>query len=338
MEQLLEVEHLSIHFPTYAGKVQAVRDISFSLGQAETLAIVGESGCGKSVTARAIMGLTRQTMGVVSPESAIRFKGQNILTYTQNEWQAYRGGSCGIVFQDALASLNPTMKAGRQISENITNHKKVSPAEAKLEAIRLLRAVGLSNPEKRYHQYPHEFSGGMRQRVMIALALACRPKILIADEPTTALDVTTQAQILDILKQLQREMGMSIIIITHDLGVVAGMAKRVLVMYGGQVVEEGTSDQLFFETRHPYTLALLKSAPRMDLACGQELASIEGNPPPLIDPPQGCPFSPRCKYCMNICKRRRPERFSFGDTHKVACWLYHPDAPKVTLEEEAPLV
>lgn len=333
MEPLLRIEHLSVHFPTYAGDVQAVRDVSFSLDAAETLAIVGESGCGKSVTARSIMGLTQQTGGVTAQESAIYFADRNILDYTRKEWQAFRGGDCGIVFQDALTSLNPTMKVGRQISENITNHRQVSPAQAKQEAIRLLGAVGISHPEKRYHQYPHEFSGGMRQRVMIALALACQPKILIADEPTTALDVTTQAQILDILRQLQKELGMSIILITHDLGVVAGMAKRVLVMYGGQIVEEGTSDELFFETRHPYTQALLKSAPRMDLACGQELVSIEGNPPQLIQPPTGCPFSPRCKYCMNICKRRRPDRFAFSQTHKTACWLYHPDAPKVDMEE-----
>lgn len=333
MEPLLKIEHLSVHFPTYAGKVQAVRDVSFCLEPGETLAIVGESGCGKSVTARAIMGLTQQTKGVVSPESAIYYEGRNILTYSQKEWQDYRGGVCGIVFQDALTSLNPTMKVGRQIAENITNHKKVSSAQAWQEAIGLLKAVGISQPEKRCHQYPHAFSGGMRQRVMIALALACQPKLLIADEPTTALDVTTQAQILDILKQLQKELGMSIVLITHDLGVVAGMAARVLVMYGGQIVEEGTADELFMRTKHPYTRALLKSAPRMDLACGQELVSIEGNPPMLIDPPAGCPFAPRCKYCMNICKRQQPAQFAFGDTHKASCWLYHPDAPKVDLKE-----
>lgn len=333
MEPLLKIEHLSVHFPTYAGQVQAVRDVSFCLEPGETLAIVGESGCGKSVTARAIMGLTQQTKGVVSPESAIYYEGRNILTYSQKEWQDYRGGVCGIVFQDALTSLNPTMKVGRQIAENITNHKKVSSAQAWQEAIGLLKAVGISQPEKRCHQYPHAFSGGMRQRVMIALALACQPKLLIADEPTTALDVTTQAQILDILKQLQKELGMSIVLITHDLGVVAGMAARVLVMYGGQIVEEGTADELFMHTKHPYTRALLKSAPRMDLACGQELVSIEGNPPMLIDPPMGCPFAPRCKYCMNICKRQQPAQFAFGDTHKASCWLYHPDAPKVDLKE-----
>lgn len=333
MKRLLEVEHLSIHFPTYAGRVQAVRDVSFSLDEAETLAIVGESGCGKSVTARAIMGLTERMGGVTAPESRICFEGRNILSYSRREWQDFRGGACGMIFQDALTSLNPTMKVGAQIAENMTNHRRVSAAQAKEEVIRLLRAVGLSNPEKRYHQYPHQFSGGMRQRVMIALALACQPKILIADEPTTALDVTTQAQILDILKQLQAKIGMSIVMITHDLGVVAGMAKRVLVMYGGKILEEGSNDQLFFETKHPYTLALLRSAPRMDLDCGQTLQSIEGNPPLLIAPPKGCPFSPRCRYCMKICKQRPPEFFSFGDGHRAACWLYHPDAPRDVIRE-----
>lgn len=332
MKRLLEVKHLSIQFPTYAGIVQAVRDVSFSLDYAETVAIVGESGCGKSVTARAVMGLTQRTMGVVASESEICFEGENILTYTEKEWQRYRGGKCGIIFQDAMTSLNPTMKVGKQIQESILNHKKVSRDAAKKESIRLLRAVGLANPEKRYHQYPHEFSGGMRQRTMIALALACQPQILIADEPTTALDVTTQAQILDLLKQLQKEMGMSIILITHDLGVVAGLVQRVLVMYGGKIVEQGLSEEIFFSPKHPYTYALLRSAPRIDLDCGQELIPIEGNPPLLIDPPQGCPFSARCKYCMKICKQQQPDVFSFGETHHAACWLYHPDAPKINFE------
>lgn len=335
MEPLLQVEHLQVEFPTYAGTVQAVRDVSFSLEPGETLAIVGESGCGKSVTARAILGLTEQTGGVVCPGSRILFQGRDIFTYKKKEWEAFRGGRCGIIFQDALTSLNPTMKVGWQIAENLINHRVCTRAQARKEAVRLLGAVGLPDPEQRWDQYPHEFSGGMRQRAMIALALACKPDILIADEPTTALDVTTQAQILDILRSLQKEMGMAILLITHDLGVVAGMAKRVLVMYGGKLLEAGEAEQIFYAPRHPYTRALLRCAPRMDLECGQELEPIEGAPPSLIDPPEGCPFAPRCSRCMKICRREMPEYFAFEPGHEGACWLAHPDCPRKAGKEEA---
>lgn len=331
MEKILEVNNLSVSYHTYAGEVQAVRGISFDVERGEALAIVGESGCGKSVTAKSIMGLIKKPHGEIKEGSKILYEGKNILDFTEKEWYHYKGGESAIIFQDALTSLNPTMTVGKQIAENIIIHKKISKQQALKEAEGMLEMVGIPNPERRVNQYPHEFSGGMRQRVMIAIAFACEPKLLIADEPTTALDVTIQAQILDIIKDLQKKKNTSVILITHDLGVVANIAKRIVVMYSGKIVEKGNCDDIFYNPKHPYTWALLNAMPRLDLKNKEQLVSIEGTPPDLIAPPKGCPFSTRCKYCMNVCKEHEPEVTDFGDGHLVACWLHHPKAPKLDL-------
>ena len=237
------------------------------------------------------------------------------------------------MFQDALASLNPTMRVGKQIMENLMVHKHMTKQEAAAEAVEMLRLVGIPEPEKRVKQYPHQFSGGMRQRVMIAIAFACDPKLLICDEPTTALDVTIQGQILDIIKDLQKKNNTSVIMITHDLGVVANVAKEIAVMYSGMIVERGLCEDIFYHPRHPYTWALIQSVPRLDLKNKQELSSIPGTPPDLLNPPVGCPFCTRCQYCMEICKEEMPERTDFGNGHTAACWLHHPMAPKVAMPE-----
>lgn len=333
--QILKVNNLQVSYHTYAGEVKAVRGVSFEVNTGEALAVVGESGCGKSVTAKSIMGLIKPPQGEIKKGSEIFYNGENILNYNKKQWQAYKGGECAIIFQDALASLNPTMRVGKQIMENLIVHKHMSKAEAKQEAINMLRLVGIPEPEKRVRQYPHEFSGGMRQRVMIAIAFACDPKLLICDEPTTALDVTIQGQILDILKDLQKKNNTSIIIITHDLGVVANLAQEIAVMYSGVIVEKGKSEDIFYRPRHPYTWALIKSVPRLDLENKQELASIPGTPPDLLNPPVGCPFSTRCAYCMEICREQMPESTDFGNGHVASCWLHHELAPKVDMPEHA---
>ena len=330
---ILEVKNLRVSYHTYAGEVKAVRGVNFELNRGEALAIVGESGCGKSVTAKTIMGLIKKPQGEVKEGSEILYDGENILSYDKKRWQAYKGGECAIIFQDALASLNPTMRVGKQIMENLMVHKKMSKREAKQEAIEMLRLVGIPEPEKRFRQYPHQFSGGMRQRVMIAIAFACDPKLLICDEPTTALDVTIQGQILDIIKDLQKKNNTSVIMITHDLGVVANIAQEIAVMYSGVIVERGKCKDIFYTPRHPYTWALIDSVPRLDLENKQELATIPGTPPDLLNPPVGCPFCTRCKYCMEICKEQMPELTDFGDGHTAACWLHHPMAPKVEMPE-----
>lgn len=328
MGKLLEVNNLRVSYHTYAGEVQSVRGVTFDVEEGEALAIVGESGCGKSVTAKSIMGLIKKPAGEIKPGSEILYRGKNVLNFSKKEWSEYRGGESAIIFQDALAALNPTMTVGKQIAENLIMHKNMSKSEALKEAVNMLRLVGIPNPEARVKQYPHEFSGGMRQRVMIAIAFACDPKLLIADEPTTALDVTIQAQIMDLIKKLQKELNTSVILITHDLGVVANVAKRIVVMYSGNIVEKGSCDDIFYNPKHPYTLALLNAVPRLDLKNKQELASIEGTPPDLLAPPKGCPFSTRCKYCMEICCEKAPEYTDFGDGHVAACWLHHPYAVK----------
>lgn len=328
MGKLLEVNNLRVSYHTYAGEVQSVRGVTFDVEEGEALAIVGESGCGKSVTAKSIMGLIKKPAGEIKAGSEILYRGQNILNFSKKEWSEYRGGESAIIFQDALAALNPTMTVGKQIAENLIMHKNMSKAEALKEAVNMLRLVGIPNPEERVKQYPHEFSGGMRQRVMIAIAFACDPKLLIADEPTTALDVTIQSQIMDLIKKLQKELNTSVILITHDLGVVANVAKRIVVMYSGNIVEKGSCEDIFYNPKHPYTLALLSAVLRLDLKNKQELASIEGTPPDLIAPPKGCPFSTRCKYCMEICCEKAPEYTEFGDGHVAACWLHHPYAAK----------
>lgn len=330
---ILAVKNLKVSYHTYAGEVKSVRGVSFDLKRGEALAIVGESGCGKSVTAKSIMGLIKGPGGEVKEGSEILYNDVNILNYNKKQWQSYKGGECAMIFQDALAALNPTMRVGKQIMENLMAHKNMSKKEAEAEAINMLRLVGIPEPERRVKQYPHEFSGGMRQRVMIAIAFACDPKLLICDEPTTALDVTIQGQILDIIKELQKKNNTSVVMITHDLGVVANIAQNIAVMYSGMIVESGKCEDIFYRPRHPYTWALIQSVPRLDLENKQVLATIPGAPPDLLNPPAGCPFSTRCQYCMQICKEEVPEKTEFGDGHYAACWLHHPMAPKVEMPE-----
>lgn len=331
-EKLLEVKNLRVSYHTMAGEVQSVRGVSFQVDKGETVAVVGESGCGKSVTSKTIMNLIQTPPGEIKEGSEILFEGEDVLKFDAKRLAQYRGGDAAIIFQDALAALNPTMTVGKQIMENLLHHKKMTKKEAMAEAVELLRKVGIPQPEKRVKQYPHEFSGGMRQRVMIAIAFACSPKLLIADEPTTALDVTIQSQIMNLIKDLQKEMGTSVILITHDLGVVANIAHRVVVMYAGKIVERGTSMEIFKHPRHPYTNALLEAVPRLDLENKQVLTSIEGTPPDLLNPPAGCPFCTRCKYCMEICSRELPPVTQFGGEQEAACWLYHLEQPR----EDAP--
>lgn len=329
--RLLEVKNLRVSYHTYAGEVQAVRGVSFSVAKGETLAIVGESGCGKSVTAKAIMGLIKAPAGEVKSGSEIDYNGRNILDFSKKEWCRYRGGECSIVFQDALVSLNPTMTVGKQIAENLVMHRALGRRQAMREAVNIIRMVGIPDAEKRAKQYPYEFSGGMRQRVMIGIAFACDPKLLIADEPTTSLDVTIQAQILDIIKELKKRMDASVILITHDLGIVANIADRIAVMYCGKIVESGPCDDIFYAPGHPYTAALLRAVPRLDSKNKQELVPIEGTPPDLIAPPKGCPFSTRCRHCMEICLQAEPKPTDLGNAHFAVCWLNHPMAPKIDL-------
>lgn len=327
MNKLLEVKNLQVSYHTYAGEVQSVRRISFDLDKGESLAIVGESGCGKTVTAKSIMRLI-QSPGEIKPESRILYEGKNIFDMTKRQLQEFRGSEIGMIFQDPMTSLNPTMKIGKQIMEVIIHHRNMKKKEAREEALNMLKLVEIPTPESRIDQYPYEFSGGMRQRVMIAMALSCNPKILIADEPTTALDVTIQAQIIDLIKELQKKLNMSVIIITHDLGVVADIAQKVLVMYGGKIIERGTAEEIFYNPQHPYTWALLRSIPRLNSEKKDDLISINGTPPDLIAPPAGCPFITRCKYCMGICRKQEPSVTQITETHSAACWLHHPYAPK----------
>ena len=322
MEELLQVKDLSISFHTYNGEVQAVRNASFDLHRKEVLAIVGESGSGKSVTMQTVLKLTPCEL----KSGQIIFDGKDITHYTDKQMQEIRGSQIGIIFQDAMTSLNPTMKIGRQITESILRHQKVNKAEAKEKALELLVQVGINNPEKRYHQYIHQLSGGMRQRVMIAIALACKPKLLIADEPTTALDVTIQAQIMDLLAKLKEEVGCSIVLITHDLGVVAANADRIAVMYAGQVVESGTADQIFYHCAHPYTRGLLESIPRLNAAHDARLTYIGGTPPDALNPAPGCAFSARCKYAMRICRQQAPEKREVQPGHFCSCFLMDDEA------------
>jgi oligopeptide transport system ATP-binding protein len=334
-KHILQVKDLRVSFNTYAGEVQAVRGVNFELKTGEVLAIVGESGCGKSVTAQTIMRLIPSPPSVIKSGS-IKFDEKTEITQcTHREMEAIRGSEMGMIFQDPMTSLNPTMTVGKQITEGLMKHERISSSEAKQRAIELLKQVGMSNPEGRMNQYPHEFSGGMRQRVMIAIALACSPKLLIADEPTTALDVTIQAQIIDLMKKLSEQTKASIIVITHDLGVVAEMAQHVIVMYAGKVAERGTVNELFYEPKHPYTWGLLRSVPRLDQDTDSELVPIPGSPPDLFAPPKGCAFAARCPYAMQVCIDIDPEHFTVSDTHSAACWLLHPDAPEVELPVEA---
>jgi oligopeptide transport system ATP-binding protein len=327
-ENLLEIKDLYVSFNTYAGEVKALRGIDISLEKGKVLAIVGESGCGKSVTSQTIMKLLPVPPAVIK-KGSILFEGKDLVPLKEKDMMKIRGEQISMIFQDPMTSLNPTMTIGKQITEVLIAHQNISKHEAMRKAIDLIKLVGIPNPESRAKQYPHEFSGGMRQRAMIAIALACEPKLLIADEPTTALDVTIQAQIIDLMKDLQQKLGTSIIIITHDLGVVADIAQDVVVMYAGKIVEKGTAQDVFYNPKHPYTLGLLKSVPRLDLVKSEELIPIEGTPPDLFAPPTGCAFADRCEYAMKICKRVQPQNAEVSNGHEAACWLLHENAPKV---------
>ena len=334
MERILDVENLQVSFHTYAGEVKAVRGVDFHLDKGETLAIVGESGCGKTVTSKAIMRLLPEPMPAeIKKDSKIIFDGKNILDMNEKEVRKLRGSDISMIFQDPMTSLNPTMTVGKQIAESLIIHRGMNKAEAMKEAIKMLDLVNIPNADKRVHQYPHEFSGGMRQRAMIAIALACNPKILIADEPTTALDVTIQAQIMDLIGDLQKKLGTAVMLITHDLGVVADTADRIQVMYAGQVIERGTVEEIFANPQHPYTWALLQSVPRLDTKNKDTLYALNGTPPDLVKPPIGCPFAARCEYCMQICLEEMPEVTNIKNDHQVLCWLKHPMAPKVEIPE-----
>ena len=329
MEKILDVNNLQVSFNTYAGEVRAVRDVSFHLNRGETLCFVGESGCGKTVTAKAIMRLLPKGQAVIKEGSQILFADKDVLKMSSKELQEYRGGDVSMIFQDPMTSLNPTMTCGTQIIETLRLHRNMDKQQAREEAIRMLEVVKIPDAKKRIDDYPHQLSGGMRQRVMIAIALACQPQLLIADEPTTALDVTIQAQIIDLLRELKKELNTAIILVTHDLGVVANFADRIQVMYAGQVVERGSVREIFYEAQHPYTWALLSSVPKLAKETKQELYTLQGTPPDLILPLNHCPFAARCEYCMQICKEQMPSETTLSDTHQVSCWLQHPDAPKV---------
>ena len=323
--KLLSVRDLKTSFFTHVGEVKAVRGISFDVNEGEVLGIVGESGSGKSVTSLSIMGLLQYPGRVVDGE--ILLNGEDILTYSKDQMRKVRGKEIAMIFQDPMTSLNPVYTIGNQVMEMILEHEKMTKREARARAIEMLKLVGIPAAEKRIDSYPHEFSGGMRQRVMIALALSCNPKLLIADEPTTALDVTIQAQILNLIKKLNRQFGMTTMLITHDLGVVATVCDKVAVMYGGLIMEYGTVDEIFYHPRHPYTMGLLGSIPHVDGGEKRRLIPIDGTPPDLINPPKGCPFSTRCKYCMNVCTQEQPPYFA-EDKHRTMCWMLDVDAPK----------
>lgn len=328
-DKILEVKDLSVSFNTYAGEVKAVRGVSFELNRGETLAFVGESGCGKTVTAKSILRLLKPPFAVIKEGSKITCDGKDVLSLNKKELCEFRGDEVSMIFQDPMTFLNPTMTVGKQIMESLRIHRHLDKKQAREEAIKMLKMVNIPSPEKRIDSYPHEMSGGMRQRVMIAMALACNPKILIADEPTTALDVTIQAQIMDLMRELKEKMNTAIILVTHDLGVVANFADRIQVMYAGQVVERGTAREIFYDSKHPYTWALLSSVPKLAKESKQELYALKGTPPDLILPLNHCPFASRCEYCMPICKEKNPLETTITDTHRVSCWLQHPNAPKV---------
>lgn len=334
-EKILEIKNLNVSFNTYAGTSYAVRGVDFYLNKGETLAIVGESGCGKTVTSKAIMGLLPSPQAIISKEnSEINFYGKNLLNLNEDEMSKYRGSEISMIFQDPMTSLNPTMKIGDQISESILIHEKKSISEARKDALKMLELVKIPNAKQRLNQYPFEFSGGMRQRAMIAIALACNPKVLIADEPTTALDVTIQAQIMDLIGSLQKELNTGVILVTHDLGVVASVADRIQVMYAGKIVERGTVDEIFYYPKHPYTYALLKSVPKISTLNKEKLYSLTGTPPDLINPPVGCPFAARCEYGMKICRVKHPQTTSFSETQECSCWLHHEKADTKDVPEQ----
>lgn len=325
---VLEVKNLAISFKTFEGKVQAVRGVDFELKKGETLAIVGESGSGKSVSTKAINRLLPKKNSIIE-SGQILFEDKDLLTISDKEMQKIRGNDIAMIFQDPMTSLNPTMQVGRQIAEPMVKHQGLTKEQATEKAIELMQMVGIKNPKQTHKHYPHQFSGGMRQRVMIAISLACEPKILIADEPTTALDVTIQAQILNLMNNLKKDLETSIIFITHDLGVVAQMADRVAVMYAGQIVEIGTVDEIFYNPMHPYTWGLLASMPTLDIH-QTDLYNIPGSPPNLLHPPKGDAFASRNEFALAVDFEQEPEMFKVTDTHFAKTWLLHPKAPSVT--------
>ena len=328
-EHLVDIQHERLSFFTPAGEVKALNDVSIHLNDGEVLGIVGESGSGKSVTAYSLMGLTAYPGKLVG--GTIDFNGHRINDLSEKEFRKIRGNEVSIIFQDPMTSLNPVYTIGNQIMEVILLHTDKNKEQARARAKELLELVGINEPEKRLKQYPHELSGGMRQRVMIAIALACEPKLLIADEPTTALDVTIQAQILELMMDLKKKLGMAIIMITHDLGVVASMCDRIAVMYAGRIVEYGTTDDIFYNPKHEYTKGLLRSIPRLDAKEHERLVPIEGTPIDLLNPPAGCPFAPRCSNCMKICLREMAPVTTFDDVHYTQCWMNQ----KEQMEREA---
>jgi len=332
-DRVLDIKDLYVSFDTYAGEVQAVRGVSYYVDKGEVLAVVGESGCGKSVTAQTIMKLNPMPPARIKSGELI-LDGIDIVNSSEEKMQTIRGKEVSMIFQDPMTCLNPTMPVGKQIVEAIVHHQNLSKEEANVKAIEMLKLVQIPNAEERAKQYPHQFSGGMRQRAMIAMALSCNPKLLIADEPTTALDVTIQAQIIDLLADIRKDFDTAIILITHDLGVVASLADRIAVMYAGKVVETGDAKAIFYKPSHPYTTALLNSLPKHDTNKEDTLSSIPGTPPDLLNPPKGCAFAPRCEKCMKICKEKQPPVFKVGEGHESACWLLHKDCPVSSKEEK----
>ncbi|MDR2957100.1 MAG: ABC transporter ATP-binding protein [Coriobacteriales bacterium] len=321
-EHLLELDNLKVYFDTQDGIVKAVDGVSFTLNAGQTLGVVGESGSGKSVTAMSILGLVPMPPGRFA-DGDIRFKGQSLLAMKDKDMQVIRGNHIAMIFQDPLSSLNPVYRVGKQVGEGLVIHRGLTATQAVAKAVELLDMVGIPNPEQRVRDYPHQFSGGMRQRAMIAMALACEPEILIADEPTTALDVTIQAQIIELMQELQKKHGTAIIMITHDLGVVADMADNILVMYAGKPVEYGTTNQIFYSPLHPYTWGLMRSIPKRTLDNDQPLTPIKGNPPSLIDLPAGCAFSERCPYVQQHCRDEEPMMRLVSDDHYSSCFFSH---------------
>lgn len=326
--KVIEVDNLNVSFNTYAGEVKAVRGVTFDIYDGEALALVGESGCGKTVVSKSILQILPKS-AVIKEPSSIRYMNEEVLKMDKKRLRQYKGSDVSMIFQDPMTSLNPTMKIGKQITESLLLHTDLSKDEANKEAIKLLKTVNIPNAEERVNQYPHELSGGMRQRVMIAIALACNPNVILADEPTTALDVTIQAQILDLMRELRDTKNTSIVLVTHDLGVVADFADRIQVMYAGEIMETGTVQEIFKDAHHPYTWALLMSVPRLDSSKDNELYSLGGTPPDLLMEIPGCPFAARCDYAMQICKEQKPPQTKYSEHHVCRCWLTHEQAPKV---------
>ncbi|MFZ4664044.1 MAG: ABC transporter ATP-binding protein [Caldilineaceae bacterium] len=333
MAKLLEVKNLKTQFFTQDGVVHAVNGITYSVGAGETVAIVGESGSGKSVGVMSLIRLIPQPPGKIV-DGQVLFDGQDLLKLSEDELRHVRGNRIAMIFQDPMTSLNPVLTVGRQITEALELHLNMNREQSRKRAIELLQLVGIPGAESRIDDYPHQFSGGMRQRVMIAMGLSCNPQLLIADEPTTALDVTIQAQIVDLVGRLKNELGMAIIWITHDLGVVAGMAERVLVMYSGFIVEEAPVDQIYARPRHPYTLGLLRSIPRLDLGRQKRLVPIEGLPPDLLEAPTHCPFAPRCQFAFDKCWQENPPLEAVGANHRAACWADISEIPVLQTQKQ----